>query len=214
MACYHVGVRKDDNSRQGRNTATKDSNDKQAVWVSYTLASIYYQDSNNAKLVYRRAKWCFNKLNARLAGEAGSEANNSEEKFEKVGANERMEWATTFCFWFTSESFWRKKGFSFYKVWARWTFPMKVHFSLSNLWVWKLAHSRLNRDVSKRQTNNLRSCFMREIFLNVFDEKVLTELKVDLRFVRRMNEPNQSGILLTNNFKWMEVNANLWAIGM
>ena len=64
-----------------------------------------------------------------------------------------------------------------------------------------MAHSRLNRDVSKRQTNNLRSCFMREIFLNVFDEKVLTELKVDLRFVRRMNEPNQSGILLTNNFK-------------
>ena len=50
---------------------------------------------------------------------------------------------------------------------------------------------------------------MREIFLNVFDEKVLTELKVDLRFVRRMNEPNQSELFLANNFKWIEVNANL-----
>jgi hypothetical protein len=50
----------------------------------------------------------------------------------------------------------------------------------------------LERDVNKRQTNNLRSCFMREIFLNVFDEKVLTELNVDFRCVRRMNEPNQS----------------------
>ena len=37
--------------------------------------------------------------------------------------------------------------------------------------------------------------------VGAFDEKVLTELKVDLRFVRRMNEPNQSGLLLANNFK-------------
>ena len=50
---------------------------------------------------------------------------------------------------------------------------------------------------------------MREIFLNVFDEKVLSELKVDFRFVRRMNEPNQSGLFLANNFKRIEVNANL-----
>ncbi len=50
---------------------------------------------------------------------------------------------------------------------------------------------------------------MREIFLNVFDEKLLTEMKVDLRFVRRMNEPNQSGLLLANNFKRIEVSANL-----
>ena len=64
-----------------------------------------------------------------------------------------------------------------------------------------MAHLFDSKSVSKRQTNNLRSCFMREIFLNVFDEKVLTELKVDLRFVRRMNEPNQSDLYLANNFK-------------
>ncbi len=51
--------------------------------------------------------------------------------------------------------------------------------SKSNLWVWKLAHSRSNRDVSKRQTNNLLHRFMREIVLNALGEKLLTELNVD-----------------------------------
>ena len=98
--------------------------------------------------------------------------------------------------------------------WTKWSKQIGIVVALSNLWVWKLAHLFDSKSVSKRQTNNLRSFFLREIFLNVFDEKVLTELKVDLRFVRRMNEPNQSGILLANNFKWIEVNAYLWAIGM
>ena len=90
----------------------------------------------------------------------------------------------------------------------------KTYVSLSNLWVWKLAHLFESKSVSKRQTNNLRSFSMREMFLNVLGEKLLTELKVDFRFVRRRYEPNQSGLLLANNFKWIEVNANLWAIGM
>ena len=63
-----------------------------------------------------------------------------------------------------------------------------------------MAHLFDSKSVSKRQTNNLRSSFMREIFLNVFDEKVLTELKVDLRFVRRMNEPNQSELFFSEQF--------------
>jgi hypothetical protein len=56
MACYHDGVRKDDNSRQGRTPNNYEIFRMMIGGVSYTLAPIDYQDSNNTKLVYQRAK--------------------------------------------------------------------------------------------------------------------------------------------------------------
>ena len=161
MACYDDGVRKDDNSRQGRSIA---------VFLMTKEWKKQRQDEFHIPLPRLTTK---NRIILSLFTGGQNNACNCWTKWSNQLGTDKCK--------------------ALPKV--------KTEGAFSNLWVWKLAHLFDSKSVNKRQTNNLRTCFMRKIFLNVFDEKVLTELKVDLRCVRRMNEPNQSGFFLANKFK-------------